>query len=1069
MAHTKRTCAVRWCRRVSPVRLWDFVKAVRRDVGFEFTVMMLSTYVGLKGFLYILTTDSLLPYMKDLGYDGLVYQRTITLAYVPWGMKGLVGLLSDALPVGGYHKRFYMLFTSLSGVASLICLLFLSSETARNAAWVIGVLFFCVQFQIATVDLMCEGMYSQVMSQKPHVGANLVTFVNGCTTVGAFVGRLVVGPVSDRFGARPLFILALPIALQSLLPISLNYLMEERVSPGCGVLTEKVRDQKNVFFMAFAVAVGASGVAALTLIGGSGMTYILPYCGVVSVLLIALCALCLPVQLAKCNVFFFLDKIVHISISGALDFFYTAAPACVPNGPHFDYTYYSTYTAVAGTLATWLGLVLFQVALSSWTYRSIFWLTSAVRILASLFDYVMTTRLNVRIGIPDKLMYLLGDAIILSLVGTLSHMPGVILTSRLCPPRLESTVYAILAGISNFGHSVSTLLGIRAIKAANITTTATEGQACNFENLPALILVAHCVLPMVSIPMALYLLPGTPMDEPLEGEAADCMRRRDKEGEADGDDADTSDEETFAGKGERRTRRRKMERPGGRAPKFEAELVRMQPDAKAQKTTLAGCVHHAVPTEDEAFDAEYGELDVDRSERTFAPHRELVDEVEMAEASTLRMFPVLGEDREGSDLPQTMGVPVFFTFTPRGSGRRREADDDRRQGPARTVERRVRKPHERGSTRVRRGDKGQRAGICYSLCSSDQVSLSESREFSSGSSPEASEGETERERTDGEPEERGGPPSEKRRDVASEGILGHHSVAVAHGRAPPSSQYLSSSFCEEQRQTKSGRRKRSDDGDQPSSSSSAGDDGGEIAFVSDSDSRGSEAVVSGEVLRVAMEDAETTATLAVDAAEVRHGRRKAGRGNLASDSQVPVAPATLVSPPSSGWMFSRERDSPGPFSFAQPANPPPPLSTLPTLLLPFPSSLASEPSSPAAAGLRGSGSGQPEDEDLSGLVGSPRRPSPGPASWRLPASSVVPASLAGSGPAHSVFGEGRATVSVELPQGPGRGTFVEETCPQMDSFSDLREERRRESLEERAAPSREESGLYPSARGREDS
>ncbi len=37
----------------------------------------------------------------------------------------------------------------------------------------------------------------------------------------------------------------------------------------------------------------------------------------------------------------------------------------------------------------------------------------------------------------------------------LEFMAGVVLTSKLCPRELESTVYALLAGYQNFGQVVS--------------------------------------------------------------------------------------------------------------------------------------------------------------------------------------------------------------------------------------------------------------------------------------------------------------------------------------------------------------------------------------------------------------------------------------------------------------------------------------------------------------------------------------------------------------------------------------------------------------------------------------
>ena len=93
--------------------------------------------------------------------------------------------------------------------------------------------------------------------------------------------------------------------------------------------------------------------------------------------------------MAKYNVFLFICGVFNASISGALDFFYTAAaPACMPGGPNFSDTYYSAYTALIGPVAQWVGIVgifLYQQFLSGWTFRYVFWLTAAIRALASLF------------------------------------------------------------------------------------------------------------------------------------------------------------------------------------------------------------------------------------------------------------------------------------------------------------------------------------------------------------------------------------------------------------------------------------------------------------------------------------------------------------------------------------------------------------------------------------------------------------------------------------------------------------------------------------------------------------
>jgi len=58
-------------------------------------------------------------------------------------------------------------------------------------------------------------------------------------------------------------------------------------------------------------------------------------------------------------------------------------------------------------------------------------------------------------------------------------MPALVLTSKLVPKGLESTVYALLAGFQNFGGVVSSQIGIFATQAVGIKTTA----PCDFTNL----------------------------------------------------------------------------------------------------------------------------------------------------------------------------------------------------------------------------------------------------------------------------------------------------------------------------------------------------------------------------------------------------------------------------------------------------------------------------------------------------------------------------------------------------------------------------------------------------------
>ncbi|KEP61131.1 UNVERIFIED_CONTAM: BT1 family protein [Hammondia hammondi] len=496
---------------INPMNLFRFAARVRRHVGSPFFLLLLSVFGGVRGILYGLTHRSLLPYLKSIGQDAATYQGIDALGTVIWGMMGVVGTVSDSIPLGGYHKRYYMLIANIVGVCGVTLLACCPAHLVAENVWIVGLAMFLICTQMSTLVLMCSGKYSEMMEKNPEMKADIVTFVFMCWMVGNLVGTSIVGPISDAVGTQPLYYLALPIAAQSVFPILFGFLPEEKVK--FRVLKNKLLGHKRFFLMALVIGVAATGVVAITMAFPGSSVVMVPYCSLVSVVLIVLCLLCLPPKLAKCNMYLFLWGLFNVSVSGALDYFYTASPKCLPDGPHFDYTYYATYISVVSTLANWAGIWVFHSFLSDWTFRHVFWLSIAVRAVASLFDYIMVLRLNVYIGIPDKFMYLFGDAIILNLVNTLNHMPGYILTSRLCPTGLESTAYAVMDGMSHLGWNFSKQFGVFATELAGIQTGENSPGGCDFTNLGNLTLITQFALPLLAIPLSFLLLPNSSMSE----------------------------------------------------------------------------------------------------------------------------------------------------------------------------------------------------------------------------------------------------------------------------------------------------------------------------------------------------------------------------------------------------------------------------------------------------------------------------------------------------------------------------------------------------------------------------
>jgi folate/biopterin transporter len=275
-------------------------------------------------------------------------------------------------------------------------------------------------------------------------------------------------------------------------------------------LSGQARNQPKVgaFALAMTFCTAVAALAGMFVSAG-------PRLGILVVLVAGLVPLsfeCLPRLAARGNIFMFCSSMLYVQIPGALDYFFTADEACVPGGPHFDYTYYTTVTGVIGAVASGLGVALFERFLSRRRYTSVFYFTTAAKIVASVFDLMLVTRWNRRVlGLSDKAVYLWGDAVVFTAASMLDFMPMVVLTSRLCPHGVEALMYAILAGFSNFGQNFSRTLGELFIRTAGIRTTP----PCDFSALPTVIVIAHGVLPLLTLPCAYFLLPRRAMDERL--------------------------------------------------------------------------------------------------------------------------------------------------------------------------------------------------------------------------------------------------------------------------------------------------------------------------------------------------------------------------------------------------------------------------------------------------------------------------------------------------------------------------------------------------------------------------
>ena len=206
----------------------------------------------------------------------------------------------------------------------------------------------------------------------------------------------------------------------------------------------------------------------------------------------------LPLVVAKAAMFLYFNYVFNLSLPGVLNTFYVAPKKCLPNGPHFNYTFYTIMNGIVGNVCSIIGLTLFAHYLQNFSYRTVMSASAILIPVVSLFDLIIVERWNVYIGIPDHAMYIFGDAIIYEVVDMLLRMPTMLLMSRVSPRGSEAMVLALLGGIAHLASSTSTAIGYLLLE--TIWPVTTKGK-CDYHNAPWLVIARHIVAPLLIVPL----------------------------------------------------------------------------------------------------------------------------------------------------------------------------------------------------------------------------------------------------------------------------------------------------------------------------------------------------------------------------------------------------------------------------------------------------------------------------------------------------------------------------------------------------------------------------------------
>mmetsp|Transcript_141961 Transcript_141961/g.441377 ORF Transcript_141961/g.441377 Transcript_141961/m.441377 type:complete len:550 (-) Transcript_141961:70-1719(-) len=493
------------------VGVWRWIVDLKERAGFELLATLFVTQHLHRGFLDHVTQQSINYVYKLYSVPATRIQIYSGITTVPWALKPVIGLISDIFPIGGYSKAPYMAGVSVLGTVSMGLVGFTSAGSLPVT--VLVACFFCVSLQMSTNDLLTEAKYAEKIREVPAIGSNILTYVWFGMTGFGLAGTLLAG-VMAKGDPQMTFGISVFVSVLIFVPLLLGYMQERRVSSEEAAATRRhfFAEEGEACFLSVMMFIAAASITVCGLITGDPIVNGFVAIGVVVSMMISVTLVLSPI-IAKFTLFSMLQSTLTVSTSGAGFYFMTDSPAQYPEGPHFSPVFYTSVLGTLGSAMSLVGILLYQRYMSTWNYRYLFLVSNIAYSLVSFLDLMLYTRVNKSLGIPDHL-FVLSTNVLQQPLFQWQWMPQVVLLSYLCPPGMEATMYALLAGCHNLGGAVSSTLGSFVLKFLHCEPNGALNETAQFKNLWIASAIST-VLPLITVIVLLGLIPDANQGEKI--------------------------------------------------------------------------------------------------------------------------------------------------------------------------------------------------------------------------------------------------------------------------------------------------------------------------------------------------------------------------------------------------------------------------------------------------------------------------------------------------------------------------------------------------------------------------
>ncbi|WIA35153.1 hypothetical protein OEZ86_003626 [Tetradesmus obliquus] len=482
-------------------------------------------------------------FKDDLGVEPAQVAVLVGLAGLPWVVKPLYGFISDSVPLFGYRRRSYLLLCGLAGEAwwagyaqlvvwwcggvnppelgacgGRLMVLFgyrrgsylLLCGLAGSASWLAlatlvhspgGAVAAMLLGSLSTAcsDVVVDSLVVERARGEPMATAgSLQSLCWASSAVGGIASAYFSGSLVQDYGAHTVF--AVTAVFPLIVSASALLIDEQRIVTSRTPAAANSSSNTNKGLLP-AVSSGGSGSSGSSLTVRQRAAAVLGESVVAQGL--ALWGAVKQRNILLPTVFVFLWQATPTADT-AMFYFYT-------NQLHFTPEFLGR-VQLAGSVARLAGVALYNGVFKKVPLKRMLLWAMLLGVGLGSTQLLLVSGANRALGLSDEL-FVLGDSVILTVLGQVSFMPILVLAARLCPEGVEATLFATLMSILNAGGFTGSALGASLTSLLGVTSS-------DFSNLFLLLVLCNAST-LLPAPFLWLLPPAVDQDPPAAAAGGD--------------------------------------------------------------------------------------------------------------------------------------------------------------------------------------------------------------------------------------------------------------------------------------------------------------------------------------------------------------------------------------------------------------------------------------------------------------------------------------------------------------------------------------------------------------------